>query len=133
MRRIPSAAAALLMAGVVVGCGSTAIPSSPVAAGTGSGAAEAKGSGSRVVGTVQLCGGPLPGRCLSQPTTVSVLAADGSTVGTRFETGRDGRFSIPLAPGDYTLALDSFGARGEWPVRALAGASVRIDPVIPIP
>lgn len=132
MRRIPSAAAALLMAGVA-GCSSTAIPVAPVAAGPGSGAAEAKGPGGLVVGTVQLCGGPMPGRCFSQPTTVSVLAADGTTVGARFETGRDGRFSIPLAPGDYTLALDSFGATGEWPVHALAGASVRIDPVIPIP
>jgi hypothetical protein len=64
--------------------------------------AKAPLGGARLVGVIEQCGGPAPGRCLPVNTPVSVLDQQ-RTVATT-QAGVDGRFSFRLRPGTYGLA-----------------------------
>jgi hypothetical protein len=58
------------------------------------------------------CPGPVrPGQVCERPyqATITVLDQQGQDV-TQFQSGADGRFQVPLAPGRYTLRPESPGA-----------------------
>jgi len=81
----------------------------------------------RVVGVVEQCGGPAPGRCLPVKTPVSVLDQQHRTVATA-QAGVDGRFSFGLRPGSYALA--AMGPLGNRSVVAGAHRTVTANIVI---
>lgn len=74
------------------------------------------GGGSGVRGTIlagPACGGPIimGSPCPDKPVAadISVSAAGSADVVATARSGSDGRFSIDLAPGDYTLTTSATG------------------------
>ncbi len=98
VRTIATAAAAVLLATTLTGCGGgdkpepkagpTAPPTSPPATGM-------------VQGRLVTVGGPAPGTAKPVPGTVTFQGPDGST--TRTEVDESGRFAIGLYPGSYQI------------------------------
>jgi len=82
----------------------------------------------RVSGSIRLCGGPAPGRCVARDGTVSVLDRHDRVVAT--ETTAHARFSFTLPAGSYTLVASTAGVRAQRPIRIRAERTLRADVVI---
>jgi hypothetical protein len=83
----------------------------------------------RVVGTIEQCGGPAPGRCRPVKTPVTVLDPQHRAVATAKARG-DGHFSFTLRPGSY--ALTAMGQLGSRSVAAEAHETVTANIVVPL-
>jgi len=91
--------------------------------------------GARVVGLVEACGGPPPGRCGGlNGTSVAVLNAKHRLVAKEalVENG-PGKFSFRLVPGRYTLVLTTDIFSGRRNITAIAGKTIRTNFIFSIP
>ncbi|MFF5227054.1 hypothetical protein [Dactylosporangium sp. NPDC000521] len=80
-----------------------------------------------VTGSLLMVGGPMPGRSHATAGTVWFDAADGTTTSTTATA--DGRFSIRVAPGQYTATGDPGFSHSDGRVdRCFAKAPVVVPP-----
>ena len=94
------------------------------------GSASAASDG-RLTGSILLCGGPAPGRCVGRDGSVSVFGRHDRLVAIRSTEHSHFTFSLPA--GRYTLLARSGDTRAQRQVRIRAGRTLRANVVIAVP